>query len=129
MKKLEQNWRHKSLESLEKKTWPKIDFDSHLVKRTTQLRKIPLNEFSVEDLRIMIGQNFGLPFLVPLALEKLRENILAEGDFYPGDLLRAVVSSDPDFWKTNPEYKKQLDELIAENLNLIESQNLKLFKQ
>lgn len=128
-RKLEHNWRYKSLESLEKKTWPKIDFDSHLVKRTTRLRKLPLNEFSIEDLRIMIGQSFGLPFLVPLALEKLRENILAEGDFYPGDLLRAVVSSDPDFWKINPEYKKQLDELIAENLTLIESQNLKLFKQ
>lgn len=129
MKKLELNWRFKSLESLEKAIWPKVDYDSHLVRTTTRLRKIPLNEFTVEDLRIMIGQNFGLPFLIPLALEKLNENILAEGDNFPGDLLSTVVRSDPNFWKENSEYKKILDDLIANNLKLIESQNLKLLKQ
>lgn len=128
MEKLENNWRYKSLESLEKKIWPKIDFESHLVKRTSQLRKVPLNEFCIEDLRIMIGQNFGLPFLIPLALEKLHENILAEGDFYPGDLLQATVKSDPKFWIKHPEYKKKLDELIQENLDVIKNENLKLFK-
>ena len=74
---------------------------------------------SVEDLRIMISQNFDLPFLVPLEIEKLRENILTEGDFYPGDLLRAVVSSDPDFWETNSEYKRYLNELLCQIIQQI----------
>jgi hypothetical protein len=126
MKKLENNWRYKTLENLEKDVWPKIDSDSHLVTRTTQLRKIPLSEFSVEDLRIMIGQSFSLFYLVPLALEKLEDNILCEGDMRPGDLLQAVVKSDPEFWIEHPGYKKKLDGLISANAELIQSHNLKI---
>jgi hypothetical protein len=129
MKKLENNWKDKTLENLEKLTWPKIDFDSHLVARTTQLRKMPLNEFGVEDLRIMIGQSFSLFYLIPLALEKLEENILSEGDMMRGDLLQAVVKSDPEFWIEHPDYKRKLDELISANSKLIQSHNLKLFKE
>jgi hypothetical protein len=125
MKKLEHNWKFKTLENLEKKPGPKIDFDSHLVTRTTHLRKVPLNEFTVEDLRIMIGQNFSLFYLIPLALEKLEENILCEGDLMPGDLLRAVTKSDPEFWIEYPEYKRKLEELVSVNSELIKTHNLK----
>jgi hypothetical protein len=127
--KFEVNWKFKSLESLEKKIWQKADNDSYLVRTTARLRKLPLNEFATEDLRIMIGQNLSLPYLIPLALEKLEEDILAEGDYYPGDLLSVVMKSDSEFWKEHPAYKKQLDELISSNLKLIESQKLKLFNQ
>jgi hypothetical protein len=127
-KKLEHNWKYKTLENLEKETRPKANFDSHLIRRTTRLRNVPLNEFSVEDLRIMIGQSFSLFFLIPLALEKLGENILSEGDMMPGDLLQVVVKSDPEFWIEHPEYKRKLDELISANSKLIQSHNFKLFK-
>jgi hypothetical protein len=127
MKKHENNWRFKTLENLEKEIWPKIDFDSHLVKTTAHLRRVPLNDFSVEDLRIMIGQHFSLFYLVPLALEKLEENILCEGDMMPGDLLQAVVKCTPEFWIEHPEYKSKLDGLILANAELIQSQDLKLF--
>jgi hypothetical protein len=30
----------------------------------------------------MIGQSIGLPYLLPLALEHLRKDPLAEGDFF-----------------------------------------------
>src|SRR5688572_9404953 len=114
--KLENNWRYKTLENLEKNIWPKVDFESHLVKRTTYLRKIPLNEFTVEDLRIMIGQSFGLDYLIPLALEKLKVNVLEEGDLFPGDLLQAVVKSDPEFWKLNEPFKQEIRQIIKQNL-------------
>lgn len=126
MRKLENNWKYKTLENLEKEVWPKMDFDSHLVRRTTQLRRVPLNEFSVEDLRIMIGQSFSLFYLIPLALEKLEENILSEGDMMPGDLLQAVAKSDPEFWTEYPEHKKKLDELICANSELIKIHDLKI---
>ncbi len=51
----------------------------------------------------MVGQNIGLSFLIPLALEKLAENPLASGDFYPGDLLKNVLDVKPEFWQENPE--------------------------
>lgn len=126
--KFENNWQFKTLENLEKEVWPKVDFDSHLVTRTSKLRKVPLNEFSNEDLRIMIGQNLGLPYLVPLAIERLKENVLAEGDLYPGDLLVTVTSTESDFWDKNLNYKEKLARLISDNDAPIADNGLKLGK-
>jgi hypothetical protein len=106
---LENNWRHKSLENLEKDEWKIFDSDSRLVRRTKELRKIPLDNFTVEDLRLMIGQGFNLDYLIPLAIEKLTENILAEGDLYKGDLLQAVINSRQDYWDKVPDQKKRID--------------------
>jgi hypothetical protein len=83
-----------TLEVLEGDVWPPADFHSHLVAMVHQLRKKPLLEFTVEDLRIMIGQRIGLPHLMPLAIGILEQEPLAEGDFYPGDLLYSVVGAD-----------------------------------
>jgi hypothetical protein len=122
----ENNWRNKSLENLEKDEWRIFDSDSRLIRRTKELRKIPLDNFTVEDLRIMIGQNFGLEYLIPLALEKLKEDILAEGDFYKGDLLTAVVNSHKDYWDKSPGQKRELIELIQMNKELIAEEGLKI---
>ena len=103
-------------------------FDSHLVTRTSKLRKVPLNEFTVEDLRIMIGQNIGLPYLIPLAIDRLKENVLAEGDLYPGDLLVAVTSIESDFWNGHPNYRKELDAIISDNISIIFDNGLKAGK-
>lgn len=75
--RFEKNWKDKTLENLEKKIWPSLDSDesSHLVKTCYSLRKKQLKDFSVEDLRIMIGQNTGLEFLIPIAIDILKENI------------------------------------------------------
>jgi len=126
--KLENNWQFKTLENLEKEAWPKVDFNSHLVKRTGKLRKVPLNEFSIEDLRLMIGENFGLPYLIPLALERLKENILAEGDLYPGDLLVAVASIESEFWEEHSTYKKEIGAIMSDNFSIIADSRLKLGK-
>jgi hypothetical protein len=72
--------------------------DSFLVRRCTQLRRKPLGEFTVEDLRIMLGQEIAVPILLPLALDVLVENPLAAGDFYPGDLLGYVVKLPTSAW-------------------------------
>jgi hypothetical protein len=122
--KLENNWRYKSLENLEKRDWGEPVYDSYLVRRCIQLSKIPLNNFTVEDLRIMIGQEFGLEYLIPLAIEKLSENILAEGDYYPGDLLKNTISIANKFWLDNKSLYIQLKEIIAVNINEIETEDI-----
>lgn len=81
-----------TLEQIEQDYWPEPPSDAtFLVRRVTALRRVPLAELGVEDLRIMIGQGVGLPVLVPRALAVLEREPLAEGDFYPGDLLSAVA--------------------------------------
>jgi hypothetical protein len=111
--KLENNWKNKTLENLEKNKWPdKIEFDSYLVRTATALRKKPLNTFTIEDLRIMIGQNFSLDYLIPLAIEKLDEDLFARGDFYEGDLLQNVLKIETGFWRHNEAIWLMLYNLI-----------------
>lgn len=121
---MENNWRFKSIQALEKDHWPEPTYDSHLVTRCHALRKIPLNEFTIEDLRIMIGQQISLPYLVPLAIERLKENILAEGDFYPGDLLINITQIPIVFWDTHPSLNLGVKELILCNRKLLDNEGL-----
>ena len=85
----------KTLEMLECDVWPVPDYPSRLVKKAHALRKTPLDDFTVEDLRLMIGQSIGLQYLLPRAMAVLANDPLAEGDFYPGDLLVQVVKISP----------------------------------
>jgi hypothetical protein len=68
----------------------------------------------------MILQKIGLKFLIPLALDKLRENILAEGDMYPGDLLNSVLSSDANYWKNHKDEWEEIKSLYTYNREIFE---------
>ena len=112
---LENNWRHKTIENLEKKNFgDPNNAPTNMVKRCLELCRLPLDNFTVEDLRLMIGQQFGLPYLIPLALEHLSKDIFIEGDFFPGDLLKNVLAIDKVFWKDNKYLWTQLNELIKD---------------
>jgi CDI immunity proteins len=92
----------RTLNELDPPAWdPPSRDDTNLVRRCHELRQTPLAEFDVEDLRIMIGQQISLPYLIPLAITVLQANPLAEGDHYPGDLLHAVLRADKTYWQTN----------------------------
>ncbi|MDA4847005.1 contact-dependent growth inhibition system immunity protein [Hoeflea poritis] len=81
----------KTLEELEDDYWGEAEYDSYLVQTCHALRHKPIDQFSVEDLRIMIGQNIGLVHLLPPAMDVIRGNPFASGDFYDGDLLQSVL--------------------------------------
>ena len=110
-----------TLEQLESDVWPAPEYSSSLVRKCHQLRKKPLAEFEVEDLRIMLGQQIGEKHLVPLALERLSENILAEGDFYEGDLLNSVLRLPASFWKANFPMLLELKGLLHANRDVLET--------
>jgi hypothetical protein len=97
-----------TLEELERSNWGEPTYRSHLVTQCHRLRRVQLRSLTVENLRILIGQNIGLPFLIPLAIEKLQQNPLAEGDFYPGDLLCAVLRAEPEFWKSHADSRSEI---------------------
>ena len=88
------------------------EFNSHLVTECHRLRKVPLNQFTTEDLRIMLGQKFSVIYLLPLAIEALEKNPLAEGDFYPGDLLQSVLLLPKEEWINNNECLKKANTII-----------------
>jgi hypothetical protein len=112
--------RNKSLEQLEKNFRADGYFPTPLVEKVFKYRKIPVGDLSIEQLRLLIGQNDGLTYLIPLAIEKLKENIFAEGDLYEGDLFAAVLTSDASFWKQNPTLKQGVEELLSARQKEIE---------
>ena len=100
--------RSKSLQQLDGEDWGKPEFDSRLVAECHRLRRVPLRDFSVEDLRIMIGQQIGLDYLIPLALERLDDNPFSEGAYYPCDLLVSVLGAEARFWQSHPELRERI---------------------
>ena len=110
---LENNWQQKSIENLEKQNFGNpSEAPTNMVKRCLELCKVPLEKFSVEDLRLMIGQDFSLRHLIPLAIEHLKRDIFIEGDLFPGDLLKNVLSVDTKFWTDHKQLWREISELI-----------------
>ncbi len=110
---LENNWRQKSIENLEKQNFGNPDEAvTNMVKRCLELCKIPLEKFTVEDLRLMISQDFSLRYLIPLAIEHLKRDIFIEGDLFPGDLLKSVLTVDTKFWTAYKQLWQDMYELV-----------------
>lgn len=110
----------KSLEELENDYWKDVEFPSTLVERCHAYRKIPVKDLSAEQLRLLTGQKIGLPFLVPVSIALLKDNILAEGDFYPGDLLNALLDLSEEEWARNKKEKEEFLKLIKSQMSRIE---------
>lgn len=121
------SWRYQSLEILENHYWgDPVNAPTNLVKRCIELSRVPVDNFSLGDLRVMIGQKFGLKYLIPLAIEKLQDNIFVEAEFYEGDLLESVLEIDTSFWNDNQNYWTQLNELIKDKRQEIASAKIAL---
>ncbi len=114
-----------SIEKLEGQIWPEHEFETELVKRCHDLRKMPLDKLSIEDLRLLIGQQVGLQFILDIAISRLSQDILSEGDLYPGDLLQSLLNVDPKYWADNAKHWTAIDELLLKNLDIIDDNNIK----
>ena len=111
--------RQKSLEELEGFLAGKPPYDSHLVQTTYALRKKPIGEYTTEDLRITIGQGRGIPYLLPIALERLEVDPLAQGHLYRGDLLMNVLRAEPH-WVGLPDAKTRVRRIVERALEMLE---------
>ena len=92
----------KTIEELDGDRWGPPEFDSHVVLESHRLRSVPIGDLTVENLRVLLGQGIGTQWLMPLALARLKDDPLAEGDFYPGDLI-GVLGTDAAYWSSHPE--------------------------
>ena len=106
MKHQNQKWKNKTLESLEKKIWPELsemDKQDWMIVECNALRKKPIKDFSIENLRQMVEQDIGLKYLVPLVIDELKKDITVKGDCYLGDLLNNILRSEKEYWETDKE--------------------------
>lgn len=117
MTKLENNWREKTLENLEKDFWGEPTYDSYLVRRSHEIRKLTLTELTNDDIAMMLRQQFSLDYIVPLAIDKIQIDILAFGDTgSEGAIMEAILKIPADFWTSNKEHWTTIRKILDENI-------------
>jgi hypothetical protein len=109
----------KSISELEKWKWKGAipsESDSYTEYRFYTLHDKPISELDFSDIRFLITQNSGLEYLVPIAIEKLREDLFLETEYYPGDLFYSLllINNSPNYWETHPEEKDELIKLYGD---------------
>ncbi len=115
--------RNKTLRELESDAGEaSVDASAH--QPNHPLRQKPLRDFTTEDLRIMINQQRALPFLVPLAIERLEVNPFARGEQQLGDLLLSVLRVRAEFWRGEPQLLWRFQEILIKLLPVLESLQL-----
>lgn len=115
--------RSKSIEQLENDYWnEEIEFPSNLVVNCHKYRKILIEDLTIEQLRLLISQKIGIEYLIEIAIEKLKGNILAEGDLSEGDLLEAVLGLPIEFLHTKQTEFQNFKNLVERNLELIRTE-------
>ncbi|WP_327685564.1 contact-dependent growth inhibition system immunity protein [Streptomyces sp. NBC_00467] len=104
----------RSLEDLEGERWPEPSAGTtHLVRTVHALRRVQVGALTVDDLRTLIAQDVGLPFLLPVALDVLRNDPPAEGRYYEGDLLSVVMRKSPAAWSMFPDLRRELVAVVS----------------
>jgi hypothetical protein len=93
-----------TLEQIDGEDWGEPTSDSLVVRNAHRLRRKPIDQLDVEDLRFLLTQQIGTEHLLPLALAHLEGDPLAEGDHYPGDLLHAVLHLPDEYWRDHPDH-------------------------
>ena len=108
--------RSRTLEELEDSYWgPAPSPTTSLVRAVHELRQRPIDSLDPTELARLIGQEIGLPWVLPPALELLLETAPHEsqGGWYDEDLLYAVLSVRSDFWHSHPELADLLKETVS----------------
>ena len=96
----------------------------YLVKRVQQLLDKSIDAFNIEDYRILINQNIALQYLLSPALDVLTNNIMAEGDYYEGDLLKSILTIDSSFWEKNIVLRDQFKTICHSQFDTIKALDL-----
>jgi hypothetical protein len=103
-----------TLEQIEGQVWGDPPADaSNLVKTVHDLRRKPVGQLNAEELRVLLSQQTGVDVIVPYALNVLEHNPLAEGDYYPGDLLVAVLKLPTEYWRQHADRAGRVVQAVA----------------
>jgi hypothetical protein len=109
-----------TLEELEGDVWAEPEWQSGLVVGCHQLRKKPIEQFTISDHTRMIGQKYGLSHLLPIAIGILENDPLAEGDHYPGELLQSVLLAPNEYFLSNSLDASRVTQIVFSALSELE---------
>ena len=110
----EPDW-SKSLQELDGADWGNPETaETPMIGRILTLRRRPLEELTNGEVRLAVGQKVGFPIVLELAIERLRENPLIEGDYHPGDVLAALVRLHEEDWDGRTDLRAELAELFGQ---------------
>jgi hypothetical protein len=97
-----------TLEQLENDIWPEPDVHTSLIDTCHRLRKVPIDDLSAGDIRMLLGQRIGVRHLVSVAIQLLDADPMLDATFFPGDLLTAVLRADVNYYRGFPKLQNQL---------------------
>lgn len=114
MSAAETDW-SKSLQELDGADWgdPKTA-ETPMIGKVLTLRRKPLADLTNGEVRLAVGQKVGFPFILELAIVRLRVAPLVEGNYYPGDVLAALVRLDEEDWGGRNDLRAELAELFGQ---------------
>jgi CDI immunity proteins len=108
----------RTLEQLDGQDWgDPSTAPTGMIARCLRLRRTPLKALTNGDLRLLVSQKIGLKVLVPRALQCLSDDPLMEAEYYPGDLLSALLRVDKKYWSDNPSELEQLGLITRSIMN------------
>lgn len=111
---------NKSIVELENIVWEDSDFGSYVVQTSQRAVKKPLNQLSLEEIRLLLSQKIGVPYVLPIAVAALEQDILQEVHYYEGDLLNIVLRLTEAFWRDAKEERNIVAQLVREHYSQIE---------
>ncbi|MEU0037914.1 contact-dependent growth inhibition system immunity protein [Streptomyces sp. NPDC006333] len=107
--------RSRSVEDLEGRRWLDPPSDATpLVRAVHALRKSPISDLTVAQSARLIGQDVGLPWLLPVGVEVLRSEDAegAVGGWFDDDLLTAVLTRNATTWAEVPELAQDIKDVL-----------------
>ncbi len=81
----------------------KPPFETSLIEKCAIALATPIDDLSIEQLRLLISQKFGAEHSLDRAADILEANPMASGDLFEGDLLRACMRLPKEVWEQFPE--------------------------
>jgi CDI immunity proteins len=101
--------RRRSLSELEADDWGQApDGATPLAAKVHAYRRKPIGELTDEELRLLVGQNEGLLWLVPMAIERLESDPCVAGDLYAGALRTSLERVKVEYWIRHPDLAQRL---------------------
>lgn len=109
----------KSLDDLENIKLDSSDPRDSLFRKISSVRNKKLRDLTVEDLALLLRQEISLNFIVPICIDRLNNNILAETERTGDYLITYLIKVSKDFWIKNKDLHSQVIDTVSKNMNTI----------
>ncbi len=89
-------------------------YPTPLAERCNEALDLPLKDLNWKQIRMLIGQDIGLVYLMPWAIDCLKKRPLCCVEFYPGDLMVACLQIKREYWADNLGQWHELSSVLGD---------------